>query len=70
MSFFRLRTPPGNAWPPLPPGNLAPVWAAYQQLDRTHWLSPDEVERRQLVQVRLLLQHTVGTCGIACRTPQ
>lgn len=57
MEFFRLRSLPGNTWPPLPDGTLAQVWTAYRELDRTQWLDPAELEQRQLMQVRALLTH-------------
>jgi phenylacetate-CoA ligase len=49
MSFFRWRSAPGSA--------ASPVWAAYQELDRTQWLSPAELEDLQLRQLRGLLRH-------------
>jgi phenylacetate-CoA ligase len=33
------------------------VWAAYQELDRTQWLSPAELESLQIQQLRALLAH-------------
>lgn len=57
MSFFHLRTPVGCDWPPLPSGRHAPLWAAYLTLDRTQWLSPQQIEQQQLTQVRALLRH-------------
>jgi phenylacetate-CoA ligase len=33
------------------------VWAAYQELDRTQWLTPQELEEQQLHQLRALLLH-------------
>ena len=57
MGFFRLRSPPGTAWPPIPPGEVSQVWAAYQALDRTQWLGPDELEELQLQQLRALIGH-------------
>jgi phenylacetate-CoA ligase len=59
MSFFRLRSIAGNRWPPLPEGSLGQVWAAYLTLDRTQWLSRNELERHQLIQFRSLLDHCV-----------
>ncbi len=56
-SFFQLRSPAGTAWPAVPVPELSQVWAAYRELDRTQWLSPDELERQQLQQVRVLVQH-------------
>src|SRR5215831_400334 len=60
MSFFRLRTLPGNTWPPVPDGSLAHLWSAYLHLDRTQWLDPAELQRHQLSQVRTLLAHAVA----------
>jgi len=57
MAFFHLRSPAGTAWPPVPVPEVAQVWAAYQELDRTQWLSPVELEELQLKQLRALLQH-------------
>jgi phenylacetate-CoA ligase len=59
MAFFQLRSPAGNVWPPLPAADVSQVWAAYQELDRTQWLSPAELEDKQLQQLRVLLQHCV-----------
>jgi phenylacetate-CoA ligase len=59
MSRLQLRTLPGYAWPPLPDAALSQVWVAYQELERTQWLPPDELARRQLQQVRALLAHAV-----------
>ena len=33
------------------------MWAAYEELGRTQWLSPGEIEERQLSQLRTLLAH-------------
>jgi phenylacetate-CoA ligase len=57
MGFFRLRSPPGTAWPPIPPSEVSQVWAAYQALDRTQWLGPDELEELQFQQLRALIRH-------------
>ena len=57
MSFFQLRSSSGAAWPPLASPQNALLWSAYQTLDRTQWLSPEEMEAGQLAQVRGLLQH-------------
>jgi phenylacetate-CoA ligase len=57
MSFFQLRSIPGAIWPPLPAAAVSQVWAAYQELDRTQWLSPAELEDLQLRQLRGLLLH-------------
>ena len=59
MSFFHLRTLPGYAWPPLSDASISQVWVAYLELQRTQWLSPDEIERGQLEQVRSLLAHCI-----------
>src|SRR5262245_31176628 len=57
MGFFRLRSPAGTAWPPLPTGPLAQVWTAYRELDRTQWLKPHELEEMQFRQLRAMLIH-------------
>lgn len=57
MDFFRLRSPAGAVWPRIPTAEVSQVWAAYQELDRTQWLSPVELEERQLEQLRALLAH-------------
>jgi phenylacetate-CoA ligase len=56
-SFFRLRPYAENLWPPLPDPGLGQVWSAYLALDETQWLEPDEIERRQLIQLGALLHH-------------
>jgi phenylacetate-CoA ligase len=60
MGFFPLRSLPGIVWPALPDGSLAQVWAGYQELDRTQWLEPAELEGGQLSQVRTLLAHSAA----------
>jgi phenylacetate-CoA ligase len=55
--FFHLRSPSGAAWPPIPAPDVAQVWAAFQELDRTQWLRPDEIAALQLGQLRTLLSH-------------
>jgi phenylacetate-CoA ligase len=55
--FFHLRTPPGTSWPPIPSAEVAQVWAAYLELDRTQWLPAEDIMERQLVQLRALLSH-------------
>jgi phenylacetate-CoA ligase len=57
VSFFHLRTAPGNTWPPLPRDDLNQVWIAYRELEQTEWLGSAELERGQLAQVRTLLDH-------------
>lgn len=57
--FFKLRTIPGNAWPPLPDGTVTQLWLAYQGLERSQWLEPEAIVQGQLEQVRLLLTHCV-----------
>jgi phenylacetate-CoA ligase len=57
MAFFQLRSLPGSAWPPIPAPEVCQVWSAYQELDRTQWLSPAELEQLQLRQLRTLLLH-------------
>jgi phenylacetate-CoA ligase len=59
MSFFKLRTLPGYTWPPLADNAIAQVWVAYLELERTQWLDPAEIERRQLLQLRSLLAHAI-----------
>jgi phenylacetate-CoA ligase len=52
-----VRSLPGNTWPVLPFPDVAQVWTAYQELEQTQWLLAEEIERRQLSQVRTLLEH-------------
>jgi len=59
MSFFHLRTIPGNTWPPIPGNEISQLWAMYLELERTQWLDPAEIEQAQLAQVRTLLAHCV-----------
>ncbi len=56
-TFFTPRTLAGNAFPPLINPEVALVWLAYRELDRTQWLDPPTLERQQMGQVRLLLEH-------------
>jgi phenylacetate-CoA ligase len=55
--FFHLRPPPGSVWPPIPAPEVAQIWAAYAELDRTQWLRPEQIAELQLVQLRALLSH-------------
>jgi len=57
MVSFQLRSLPGTAWPAVPPPETSQLWAAYLELNRTQWLSPAELEERQLQQLRVLLLH-------------
>lgn len=57
MAFFKLRSVPGTVWPPIPAGEFGQLWAAYQELDRTQWLSPAELEGFQFQQLRALVAH-------------
>src|SRR3954471_15097728 len=57
MAFFQLRSIPGTTWPPVPAAEVSQLWATCQELDRTQWLSPAEMEARQLQQLRALLLH-------------
>lgn len=57
MSFFSLRTASGTAWPAFVRPEASQVWSMYQELDRTQWLSPAEIEAGQLAQARALLYH-------------
>ncbi len=57
MPFFQLRSLAGSVWPQLPAPGVSLVWAAYQELDRTQWFSPAELEELQLRQIRALLGH-------------
>jgi phenylacetate-CoA ligase len=55
--FFHLRERPGTAWPRIPPAEVAQVWSAYRELDRTQWLAPSQIAAFQLAQLRSLLAH-------------
>jgi phenylacetate-CoA ligase len=55
--FFHLRSAAGTAWPPIPSAEVAQVWSAYAEIDRSQWLRPDEIADRQLSQLRILLSH-------------
>jgi hypothetical protein len=49
MSFFHLHPSPSPA--------AASAWAIYQQLDRSQWLTPAQIERNQLAALDALLGH-------------
>lgn len=55
MSFFKINSLPGFAWPPIPQNNQ--IWGAYQELDKSQWLSLSEIESNQLLQLNCLLRH-------------
>ena len=57
MSFFSIRPLPGHFWPSLPDAGLSQVWSGYLALDGTQWLGAAELEQRQLIQFRALLDH-------------
>jgi phenylacetate-CoA ligase len=57
MAFFHLRSVAGTVWPPIPSPEVSQIWAAYQELDRTQWLSAEALEELQLQQLRALLRH-------------
>ncbi len=57
MSFFQLRATEGNSWPLIPDSKVGHIWATYLLLGQTQWLSPADIERNQLAQVRTLLTH-------------
>lgn len=48
---------PGIAWPPLQRGAAAALAALLHQLEATQWLPLPELERRQLAQLRMLVEH-------------
>lgn len=57
MVSFQLRSLPGTAWPAVPTPETSQLWAAYLELNRTQWLTQEELEERQLQQLRVLLLH-------------
>ena len=59
MSFFQVRTPPGDDWPALADAGIAQVWVAFLQMQRTQWLDRAEIQQRQMEQVRELLAHCI-----------
>jgi phenylacetate-CoA ligase len=59
-AFFRVVRRPGHAWPRVPQQALAPAWTAYLEMERTQWLSHEQIECRQLAQVRELLAHCLA----------
>lgn len=58
-TVFPLRSPVGSFWPAIPNSENSRTWAAYLELDRTQWLPANEIERGQMAQLRLLLEHAV-----------
>lgn len=71
MNVFRFRTNSGCRWPRFPPNQAVLLWAAYDQLERSQWLSVEEIERGQIQQLRFLWRHCLEDCeyyrSIACR---
>jgi len=64
FSFFPLRCTPGTpGWQALPV-DVRDIWHLYQQLDSSQWSSPADIERQQLHDLRLLLQHCVEYCPL------
>lgn len=48
---------PMTAWPPLSDSNHAVLAALVHQLDRTQWLSDDEIAARQAAQLTVIAEH-------------
>ena len=57
MKGLHLRSIPGGVWPGIPRGEVSQLWSMFLELERTQWLSPEELLEGQLAQVRSLLQH-------------
>lgn len=57
MSSFPLRKIAGVSWPEIPSGDVAQLWALYQELDRTQWRTRAEIIEGQLAQTRHLIAH-------------
>lgn len=57
MLSFHLHSLPGAVWPEIPDGAFAQIWAMMLEVERTQWLSPEELLGGQLTQVRTLLTH-------------
>jgi phenylacetate-CoA ligase len=56
-SFFVLRAPPGSsAWDLLDP-EVRQVWSLRNELDQSQWLPPEQIEQRQLAEIRSLAAH-------------
>ena len=52
---------PGMVWPAIPLGLDATLLALQFQLERSQWLSPDEITRLQFIQAKELLKHAFAT---------
>lgn len=52
---------PGIAWPAIPGSDAASLLALQFQLERSQWLTPDELEALQYLQLGTLLRHAHGT---------
>lgn len=57
MNFFKINSIPGISWPPVPRPQVAAIWNTYQQIDKTQWLSAEEIQHGQLEQLNYLLKH-------------
>jgi phenylacetate-CoA ligase len=57
MSPLHLRKVPGNEWPGVARAEISQLWAMVLELEKTQWLSPDEMVEGQIAQVRTLLDH-------------
>ncbi|MBI1829885.1 MAG: phenylacetate--CoA ligase family protein [Planctomycetes bacterium] len=57
MGNVHVRSIPGSVWPAIPRGDVSQLWAIYLELERTQWLSPEEILAGQLAQIRTLLAH-------------
>ena len=51
----------GILWPPVPPAGAMAIHSILLQLEHSQWLPPEEIERRQRVQLRSLLHHAQKT---------
>jgi phenylacetate-CoA ligase len=52
---------PGIAWPGIPSPSAARLLALQFQFERTQWLAPDALHRRQLGQLQRVLEHAART---------
>jgi phenylacetate-CoA ligase len=52
---------PGSVWPAVPSAAAATVLALLQQLERSQWMSPEQLQAQQLRQLDALLRHAYTT---------
>lgn len=57
MTYFKINTLPLSVWPEI--SQYPALYEAYQQLDKSQWLFPEEIENNQVKQLNALIKHCI-----------